>query len=295
MRVLLLNLGYIHAKNLNGFRAMCDYVGATLVESSKLEEVANETWDLVWIPAGYVAPGRFSHKTKRIIMGPHNFVFPEPPWTVVAFKDPRASYNCLSRWNQEAYMKMGGVADLPLVCLPYPVDTKSFMPSLEKTHDCLVYIKLRNKENVMLALKQLEKLGLSYKTIRYGEYTEEDYKEALKTCTFGLWIGRHESQGFALQEALSSGIPLVVWDIESMGEEWDMQRETPVYRGAKADVRATTVPYWDARCGITVDRYTLGEGLRFMHKNWPVYQPREYVLQELSVPVCCEKWGIKRE
>jgi hypothetical protein len=294
MRVLLLNLGYIHAKNLNGFRAMCDYVGATLVESSKLEEVADGTWDLVWIPAGYVAPGRFSHKTKRIILGPHNFVFPEPPWTVVAFKDPRASYNCLSRWNAEAYMKMGGVADLPLVCLPYPVDTVSFMPSLEKTHDCLVYIKLRNKENVMVALKQLEKLGLTYKTIRYGEYTEEDYKEALKTCTFGLWIGRHESQGFALQEALSSGMPLVVWDIESMGEEWDMHRETPVYRGAKADVRATTVPYWDARCGITVDRYTLTEGLRFMHKNWPVYQPREYVLQELSVPVCCEKWGIKR-
>jgi len=116
MRVLLLNLGYIHAKNLNGFRAMCHYVGATLVESSKLEEVADGTWDLVWIPAGYVAPGRFSQKTKRIILGPHNFVFPEPPWTVVAFKDPRASYNCLSRWNQEAYTKMGGVADLPLVC-----------------------------------------------------------------------------------------------------------------------------------------------------------------------------------
>ena len=295
MRVLLLNLGYIHAKNLNGFRAMCEHVAATLVESSKLEEVVHDSWDLVWIPSGYVPPGKFSYRTKRIIYGPHNFVFPEPPWTVVAFKDPRASYNCLSRWNQEAYAKMGGVADLPLVCLPYPVDTVNFIPSVEKTHDCLVYTKLRNKENILMALKQLEKLGLTYKIIRYGEYTEAEYKEALKACTFGLWIGRHESQGFALQEALSSGIPLVVWDIESMGEEWDIQRDTPVYRGAKADVRATTVPYWDARCGITVDRYTLPEGLRFMHKNWPIYRPREYVLQELSVPVCCEKWGIKRD
>jgi hypothetical protein len=80
-----------------------------------------------------------------------------------------------------------------------------------------------------------------------------------------------------------------------MGEEWDMQRETPVYRGPRADVRATTVPYWDARCGITVDRDTLKEGLRFMQKNWPIYRPRDYVLKELSVHSCCKKWGIKPE
>jgi len=296
MRILLLNLGYIHAKNLLGFKAMCSYAAATLVESCKLEEVIDQEWDLVWIPFGFIHSRKFSWKTRRIIFGPHNFVFPEPPWTITPFKDERASYNCLSRWNQEAYTKLGGVSDLPLVCLPYPVDTASFVPKCIslKTHDCMVYVKLRNKENVVFALKQLEKLCMKYKIIQYGEYTEEMYKDALKTCTFGLWIGRHESQGFALQEALSSGMPLVVWDIESMGEEWDMQREIPVYKGPKADVKATAIPYWDARCGITVHRETLNEGLRFMVMNWPMYRPREYVLQELSVAACSKIWDIKQ-
>ena len=295
MRVLLLIQGYVHPKNLLGFRAMCRHAAARLTECHSLDAVVDAEWDLVWIPSGYVPPRKFSQKTKRIILGPHNFVFPEPPWTTVSFLDKRASYNCLSRWNKEAYEKLGGVADLPLVCLPYPVDTDEFVPSSNKTYDCLVYVKLRNKDDVLFALKQVEKLGLTYKIIHYGEYNEDDYKDALSTCTFGLWIGRHESQGFALQEALSSDVPLVVWDIESMGEEWDMQRETPVYRGPRADVRATTVPYWDARCGITVDRDTLKEGLRFMQKNWPIYRPRDYVLQELSVHSCCKKWGIKPE
>ena len=115
MRVLLLNLGFIHQKNLSAFRAMCKYTSATLTESSKVDEVLDKEWDLVWIPFGYIPPRRFSEKTKRIILGPHNFVLPEPPWTIVVFQDSRASYNCLSRWNRDAYIKAGGVADLSLV------------------------------------------------------------------------------------------------------------------------------------------------------------------------------------
>ena len=296
MRVLLLNLGFIHQKNLSAFRAMCKYTSATLIESSKVEEVVGMEWDLVWIPFGYIPPRKFSEKTKRIILGPHNFVLPEPPWTTVVFQDNRASYNCLSRWNRDAYIKAGGVADLSLVCLPFPVDTDTFTPSplSAKTHDCFVYTKLRDKSTVLHALKQLDYLGFSYKVVRYGEYTESEFKTILDTCRFGVWLGRHESQGFALQEALSCNIPLVVWNVESMGEEWDIRNDTPVYRGVRADVKATSVPYWDARCGITVDRYTLTEGLRFMKLNWPVYRPREFVLQQLSVAACCEIWGIKQ-
>jgi len=296
MHVLLLNLGFVHPKNYKGFKSMCEYAGVSYTESSTLEQVVGMEWDLVWIPFGYVAPHRFSGKTKQIILGPHNFVLPEPPWTVVVFQDKRASYNCLSRWNRDAYINAGGVADLSLVCLPFPVDTDTFTPSplSAKTHDCFVYIKLRDKSTVLHALKQLDILGFSYKIIRYGDYLEEDFKQILDTCRFGVWLGRHESQGFALQEALSCNIPLVVWDVTSMGEEWDMRNDVAVYRGERAGVKATSVPYWDARCGITVDRYTLTEGLRFMKLNWPVYRPREFVLQELGLAACCEKWGIKQ-
>jgi glycosyltransferase involved in cell wall biosynthesis len=291
MRVLLLNLGFIHKKNLDGFRAMCAYVKATLTEVKELRVGMDEAWDLVWIPYGAIHPSSFP-LARRIILGPHNFVFPDAPWTMSKIEDQRASYNCLSSWNRDAYLKLGGVAGLDLVCLPYPVDTDRFRYNATlKTHDCLLYTKLRSTEEIKYVYKVLANLGLNYKVIKYGSYTEEEYKEALDTCVFGVWVGRHESQGFALQEALSSDVPLVVWDVDSMGEEW-MEGDKPVYVGDKGEIKATAAPFWDARCGILVNRENLKEGVRFMKENWPVYRARQFILQNLSVAACAARWGL---
>jgi hypothetical protein len=286
MRILLVTLGYIHKKNLHGFRAMCAHMGASLTETNSGWD---EEWDLVWIPIGPVPPTAFP-KAKRLIFGPHNFIFPEPPWTQVKIEDTRVSYNCLSEWNKKVYQTLGGVSDFELVCLPYPVDTTEFTPKgIEaKTHDCFLYTKLRSTDDILYAMKTLDQLGLSYKVIRYGSYTEPEYKDTLDTCRFGVWVGRHESQGFALQEALSCDIPLVVWDVDSMGEEWDAG--AAVYSGDKGALKATAAPYWDARCGVIVQRGSLKEGVRFMRKNWPVYRPREFVMENLSVAACAERW-----
>jgi len=285
MRVLLLKYAYVHPKNLHGFRAMCAYAKAQLTES---EGPVSGLWDLVWIPSGLP---RQAISAKRVILGPHNFVLPEPPWTNISLHDGRTSYNCLSKWNKKAYEKFGGVAQLPLECLPYPVETARFSPSVTpKTHNCFLYTKLRNVDDIKYALDILDHFGLTYKVLNYGSYTEDEYQDALDAACFGVWVGRHESQGFALQEALSSNVPLVVWDIETMAEEWS---GGPVYSGSAGDTLATSVPYWDARCGIIVNRDGLKEGIKFMKKNWPVYQPREFVLDNLSVEACAEAWGLK--
>ena len=55
-----------------------------------------------------------------------------------------------------------------------------------------------------------------------------------------MWLDAHESQGFALQEALSCNVPLFVWNITSMRQE---------YGSSYNDIPATTIPYWDERCG----------------------------------------------
>ena len=73
-----------------------------------------------------------------------------------------------------------------------------------------------------------------------------------------------------------------------MGEEWDAG--AAVYSGDKGALKATAAPYWDARCGVIVQRGSLKEGVRFMRKNWPVYRPREFVMENLSVAACAERW-----
>jgi len=275
MRILLIKLGFIHQKNLDGFKAMFqDVVIQTTFKAS------TEPWDLVWIPYGLVDPKALPG-AKRIILGPHNFVFPTQEWNR-AFNDPRVSYNCLSDWNRMA------VGDLKLECLPFPVDTDSFAPSdREKTHDCLLYTKSRRPEEIEYAVNALKEQGLTYRRIDYGSYTEADYKEVLASCRFGLWVGRHESQGFALQEALSSGVPLLIWNVETMGEEWNGQQS---YTGKEGAYEATSIPYWDMRCGVVVRKDNLKEGLRFMRGSWATYRPREFVIERLSAEACAKLW-----
>ena len=43
----------------------------------------------------------------------------------------------------------------------------------------------------------------------------------LQNSKYGIWLDAHESQGFALQEALSCNVPLLVWNISSMNQEYN--------------------------------------------------------------------------
>jgi hypothetical protein len=52
-----------------------------------------------------------------------------------------------------------------------------------------------------------------------ARYKEADYTHALRTASWGIWLGQHESQGYAFQEALSMGVPLIVLDATSMRDE----------------------------------------------------------------------------
>ena len=100
----------------------------------------------------------------------------------------------------------------------------------------------------------------------------------LKKSKFGIWLGRHESQGFALEETLACDVPLLVWDVTSMNQEdgsnW------PEYK-------ATSIPYWDENCGkVFYQSSELHESMDEFILNLPNYKPREYICNHLSAEVC---------
>jgi glycosyltransferase involved in cell wall biosynthesis len=102
-------------------------------------------------------------------------------------------------------------------------------------------------------------------------------------------VDAHESQGYALQEAMSCGVPLLVWDVQSMYQEFNGNRQ--VYQDNGYQLLATSVPYWDERCGIRVEnKEDLTAALDRMQESWGSFRPREFVVETLSDIVCMRRW-----
>jgi glycosyltransferase involved in cell wall biosynthesis len=129
---------------------------------------------------------------------------------------------------------------------------------------------------------ELARRKLNFKELRYGTYDERQYKDMLRVCRAMIFLCEHESQGIAYQECLSSGVPILAWD---QGWWLDPNRQ----KWQQADVLATSVPYFDQRCGLQfrgVDEFPdkLGRFIELQHRG--AFAPREYVLENLTLEKC---------
>jgi hypothetical protein len=100
----------------------------------------------------------------------------------------------------------------------------------------------------------------------------------LQESKYGIWLDAHESQGFALQEALSCNVPLLVWSVKTLDQEYGSNY--PAFA-------ATTIPYWDSRCGeFFYDKCNLLVTYNTFMKKIYEYAPRDYILEYLSIDKC---------
>ena len=120
----------------------------------------------------------------------------------------------------------------------WPVGIEQFNNIREVNYDCLIYFKRRDQSELDAVKKFLVKNGFSYRMVEYGTYGEDGFKQLVNSAKFCFLINGTESQGIAVQEIMSMGVPIIAWDIK----EWLDQGEA--YR-----VPATSIPYWDERCG----------------------------------------------
>ena len=111
-----------------------------------------------------------------------------------------------------------GTMKIKNVTKPFPIDTERFRPGIKDDRHCFVYFKKRNF-HIQPVVDKLIQLGYQVQVFHYGSYNENDYLQCLKKSKFGVWIGCSESQGFALQEALSCNCPLMVFDASSVFDE----------------------------------------------------------------------------
>ena len=187
---------------------------------------------------------------------------------------------CVDDWKKNPLCK-----NLNMVSCPFGVDTTVFneTKSMKNRERIFIYYKSRHPEELAFMEKLLISNGILYKVFNYNtRYDENEYLDYLKESKFGIWLGRHESQGFALEEALSCNVPLLVWNVKSMNQEYGQRYP---------DVPATAIPYWDDRCGeYFYDMNDIQEKLQKFFNNIQIYRPREFIIEKLSMNVCENKF-----
>jgi hypothetical protein len=294
MKILFVNVEQ-HLKNLIGFDLLLNYKPTEVIKTLD-PSYFGEEYDLVIVSAGDAKgtifyPSCFP-KAKCIMYGPQFFSIPCEPWKGPTQTFPSfCFYNTLSPWVDAMCREFGGLS-LMTKQLPYPVATDLFCPSdSEKPFDCFIYYKNRSKEDILYAIHRLQTLGLSHILVQYGHYHQDMYIKVLQQVRFGVWVGGHETQGFAFQEALSCNVPLAVWDVTSMFDEVNHLYENSYkhYSGTYK-LAATTASYWDPCCGeIFTKKEEFDDAILKVSNHTASYTPREFILKTLSPKACYER------
>ena len=211
-------------------------------------------------------------------------------WSTLCDDYPVVKYLQHSDWANNVYKPyFGDRCDIWAV----GIDTDKWQPSKNKKNiDFLVYDKIMwnyevTKQQLLDPILQtLQQRGLTFRELRYGSYSPEDYQSALAECKSMIFLCENESQGIAYQECLSSGVPILAWD---QGECLDPNR----FKWGMPYIPATSVPYWSDRCGVkfkNVDEFSV-KLQEFMDKSEDKYfSPRDYILDNLTLEKCAANY-----
>jgi glycosyltransferase involved in cell wall biosynthesis len=246
-------------------------------------------------PVVVLGDGKYSlegySQTNPVIAGIGLMTHPAE-WPDLLKQYPIAFYLQHSEWTRNIYAAHFGAGKCAI--WPAGIDTDKWSPatSTEKKWDVLVYNKIMwdkqhtNEDLRLPIIKKLEEKGLSYQEIAYGQYEEKEFHKLLRESRAMVFLCEHESQGFALCEALSMDIPVLAWD---QGYWLDPNR---FQWGEKEPLPATSVPYFDGRCGARFKN--LAEFDEALESFWQkvkneVFSPRAYILENLTLKKSVER------
>jgi hypothetical protein len=293
-----LQIGASHPRNEEFFKRICANLGHEYHHSGG-PNCIDRGYDLVWSPGQWFNPDRFPNS--KILYGPQFWVFPNPshPMFSEARKEHRnrCIFTCLSPWVQTLYHEFMDISKstIPFVPLPFGVNIPPLTKKDNCTLDCIVYFKNRDPLLLQFATDFLQMKGLRFKVFTYGSYTLEDYCQTLKKTRFVIWIGTHESQGFALEECMASNTPLYIYTVKTMKEEY--VSGDFYYKNYKEPLNAITASYWDSSCGeiVSSQEEFCSQFDSFIAKL-DTYTPWEFVTKNLSDEVCfkrlCAAFGL---
>ena len=128
--------------------------------------------------------------------------------------DPAIDYFVVpSEWIEVNVVKQLDVLKQKILRWHVGVDTRYWSPQkANKKRNVLVYWKTEGEDFCRNVEDLLVRQNYDPIRITYGKYRRQEFKAALATSMFAVFISRSESQGIALAEAWSMDVPTLVWD-----------------------------------------------------------------------------------
>ena len=274
----------IHHKNKEGLEMILKYLNMEY-KFGKETDIDNDKYKIIYSPDRPVDINKYPEKL--YIFGPHFCVLPNENLYLINVKKNNLIYILPSQWCIDLYEKNYNLI-LNMVSFPFPVNVNKFTPDDSENSDnnktqILIYYKHRKTEELLFLIRKLTQKNLNDITIiNYSnKYDENYFIMNIKKSRFGIVLDAHESQGFAIEEMMSCNLPLLVWGVTNFNQEEGI--EYPPYP-------ATTIPYWDSRCGeVFYNHYDFDETFNIFLNKLDSYKPRDYIIEKLSVKPCAER------
>lgn len=217
--------------------------------------------------------------TKKAVVGPNVFVIPSEMKEMCSYFN---NFVVPSEWVKNLYREFSELDHAQINVWSVGIDTESWGEIQRETSSlrCLLYYKNRSETDLKVVKNLLSKFKINVKEIHYGSYSEEHFRQSLNWANFGVCLTDTESQGLAYMEMLSTNLPLFVFN-----------KPTWNYGGNYKKVSASSVPYFDYRCGIISDNINLIMFEEFLHSvEKDIFRPREYILESHTIKQSTKKY-----
>lgn len=277
MKILIINR--FHHKNRSGIERILKNTNYQYCFTNSLDNIEN--FDIIYVSDEPIDTSK--HPTKKFLFGPHFSVLPNNKLNMINNVHNNCIYLQPSEWCVNLWKMYGVTKFLPIEKFPFPVDTDYFCSSNQMRTEVFLYHKRRDPKELQYLKLFLETKKIQYKFFDYNiKYNEKDYLDTLQKSKYGIILDAHESQGFAIEEALSCNVPLLVWNVKTLNQE---------YRCNYPHVPATSIGYWDRRCGeFFYEAQELETTFVKFLQNLHYYKPREFIMENLSLEPCTKNF-----
>lgn len=247
-----------------------------------------------WIhdaPEGIIEAGFVG---RPVLVGPNTAATPLDLPRFRRLLHPSSIYLFPSEWPLQAW-KAVNFSECLLRVWPAGIDLERF-PSRRRLFSdkdrILIYFKHRSEALLSQVISLVSGCGFEYNLVRYGNYDEEQYRAALENAKCAIWVGGTESQGFALMEALASGLPLLVLEANSLESNVYSPNNPliPKFSSQFIATGASAAPYFDHSCGLitTVSGLT-ADLLKSFLIHIEEFNPANYVRESFSLEQCASQ------
>jgi hypothetical protein len=169
------------------------------------------------------------------------------------------------------------------------VDTNFWKPNNETLPESfnghwLVYDKSHSgidSQILVGVIKEITRRGHTHEILNYGDYSQVEYREALRRSGAMAFLSPSESQGIAQFEAWACNVPTLVWD----RRRWE-------YKGQEFEGHTvSSAPYLTAECGERFfDISGLESSMDSFLERYAEYSPRVFILQNFTLEKSAQKY-----